>query len=83
MPVLLFILQVIGDLESKAEIIFEDKVFKEILIKDVPGKKPLDGKNLKKFRQIVELYKEDIVKKWIYFFVYNVEIKSEKITKKL
>jgi hypothetical protein len=71
------------DLESKAEIIFEQGVFKEIILKDVSGKRPLDAKNLKKFRQIVELYKEDIVKKWIDFFVYNAEIKSEKITKKI
>jgi hypothetical protein len=54
-----------------------------VILKDVSGKSPLDAKNLKKFRQIVELYKEDIVKKWIDFFVYNAEIKSEKITKKI
>jgi hypothetical protein len=28
--------------ESKAEIIFENGKFKEIIIKDVPGKEPLD-----------------------------------------
>jgi hypothetical protein len=69
--------------ESKAEIIYENGKFKEIIIKDVPGKDPLDIQNLKKFRKIVELYRDDIVRKWIDFFVYNIEIAPEKITKKI
>jgi hypothetical protein len=49
----------------------------------VKGKEPLDPANLKKFRKVVELYRDDIVRKWIDFFVYNIEIKPEKITKKI
>jgi hypothetical protein len=71
------------DKESKAEIIFEDGKFKEIIIKDVQGKAPLDVQNLKKFKKVVEVYRDDIVRKWIDFFVYNIEFPSEKITKKL
>lgn len=71
------------DKESKAELIFENGKFKEIIIKNVPGKKPLDSVNIRKFRKLVELYRDDIVRKWIDFFVYNVEIVSEKIEKKL
>jgi len=69
--------------ENKAEIIFENGKFKEIIITEVAGKEPLDARNLKKFRKIVELYRDDIVRKWIDFFVYNIEIKSEKITGKI
>jgi len=69
--------------ESKAEIIFEDGKFKEILIKDVAGKDPLDTQTLKKFKKIVELYRDDIVRKWIDFFVYNIEISPEKKKKKI
>lgn len=69
--------------ESKAEISFENGKFIGIIIKDVPGKEPLDAANLKKFIKIVELYRDDIVRKWIDFFVYNIEINVEKITKKL
>jgi len=68
---------------SKAEIIFIDGVFKEIIIKNVSGKEPLDAQNLKKFKKVVDLYKDDIVNKWIDFFVYNKEIKSIKISNKL
>jgi hypothetical protein len=71
------------DKESKAEIIFENGKFKEIIIKEVPGKDPLDLQNLKKFRKIIELYRDDIVRKWIDYFVYNIEIVPEKITRKI
>ena len=71
------------DKESKAEIVFENGKFKEIIIKEVAGKEPLDAQNMKKFRKIVELYRDDIVRKWIDYFVYNLEIVPEKITRKV
>jgi len=71
------------DTESKAEILFENGKFKEIVIKDVTGKTPLNNNNLRKFKNLVENYRDDIVRKWIDFFIYNVEIKSEVINKKL
>ena len=71
------------DRESKAEIIFENGKFLRIEIRDVPGKEPLDTQNLKKFKKIIELYRDDIVRKWIDYFVYNIEISPEKLTKKI
>lgn len=70
-------------MESKAEIIIVDGIFKEIRIADVKGKKPLDNKSLKNFSIFVEAYKLEIVNKWIEFFVYNKAIEPEIITKKL
>lgn len=64
-------------------LIYENGIFKEIIIKNVIGKEPLDNKNLKKFIKIVENYREDIVRKWIDFFIYNVEITSIKINKRV
>ena len=69
--------------ESKAELVINDGVVAEILILPVKGKAPLEGKELKKFKRVVENYKEDIVKKWIDFFVLNKEIKPETIVKKI
>ena len=69
--------------ESKAELIYESGKFKEIIIKAVQGKEPLDIQNLKKFKKVIEVYRDDIVRKWIDFFVYNIEFAPEKITKKL
>lgn len=71
------------DKESKAEIIYENGKFKEIVIKEVLGKEPLDKRNLNQFIKLVNQYREDIVRKWIDFFVYNVEISPEKINKRL
>jgi hypothetical protein len=71
------------DKESKAEIIFEDGKFVNIKISRVKGKEPLDAQNLKKFKKIVEIYRDDIVRKWVDFFVYNKVIEPEKITKKI
>ncbi len=69
--------------ESKAEIIFKNGKFIKIIVRKVPGKEPLDTQNLKKFKKIVELYRDDIVRKWVDFFVYNKEIVAEQITKKI
>jgi hypothetical protein len=69
--------------ESKAEIIFEDGKFIEVRIVNVKGKKPLDSQNMKKFKKLVEYYRDDIVRKWVDFFVYNKPIVSEVITKKI
>jgi len=71
------------DRESKAEIIFENGKFQKVIISTVLGKEPLDPQNLKKFKRLIEVYRDDIVRKWIDFFVYNVPVTSEKITKKL
>ena len=35
------------------------------------------------FKKVVELYRDDIIRKWIDFFVYNIDFSPEKITKKL
>jgi len=70
-------------MESKAELIFENGKFKEVRISDVAGKEPLDSQNLKKFKKLVEVYRDDIVRKWVDFFVYNKTIEFERITKKL
>lgn len=69
--------------ESKAEIIFENGEFKEVKVSKVKGKQPLDNKNEKRLRKLVEHFREDIVHKWVDFFVYNKEVKSEVITKKI
>lgn len=69
--------------ESKAEIIYEDGKFKEIRIVSVKGKSPLDGKNEKRLRILVEKYRDDIVRKWVDFFIYNKKVEMEKISSKI
>jgi len=44
--------------ESKAEIIFENGEFKEVRVSAVKGKEPLDSKNEKRLRKLVEHFKK-------------------------
>lgn len=69
--------------ESKAQIIFENGKFIRIDIVSVKGKRPLRKKEMQRFISVVEKYRDDIVRKWIDFFVYNREVSTERITKKI
>ncbi|MFZ4455431.1 MAG: hypothetical protein ACOYOT_04345 [Bacteroidales bacterium] len=69
--------------ESKAEIVYKEGKFVEVRITDVQGKEPLDAQSQKKLLKLVEAYREDIVRKWIDFFVYNIPVVSETITKRI
>ena len=69
--------------ESKAEIIIEKGKVVSIKISQVKGKAPLEGQHLKDFKKLVDKHKNDIVKKWIDYFVYNKPVSSEQIQKKI
>ena len=71
------------EMESKAEIIFENGKLKKVRIVKVNGKKPLDSKQEKKLKLLVENFRDDIVKKWVDFFVYNKAVESKTITRKI
>ncbi|OGL47227.1 MAG: hypothetical protein A2161_17505 [Candidatus Schekmanbacteria bacterium RBG_13_48_7] len=71
------------DRENKAEFIILDGKVTEIKYSSVRGKDPLTKNDMKKFKTLIEYFKDDIVQKWIDFFVLNKEIKAEKITQKI
>ena len=66
-------------LESKAEFIIEDGKIINIIISDVKGKRALSKKELKEFKTFVQKFKDDIVQKWIDYFVYHKSIECIKI----
>lgn len=72
-----------GEYESKAEIIVVNGNIEEIIITNVKGRKPLKGKELSNLKTFLKHYADDIVHKWIDYFVYHREIDFEKITQKL
>ncbi len=72
-----------SEFESKAEFYIENGEIIEIKIKTVKGRKPLKGKDLKNLKVFLEIYADEIVHKWIDFFVYHKDIEFKKITKKL
>ena len=69
--------------ESKAEITVKNGTEYIIDIKTVKGKPPLENADLKNFEIFVTHYAEEIVQKWIDFFVLNKPVYPEKINKKV
>ncbi|MEZ4774749.1 MAG: DUF4160 domain-containing protein [Bacteroidia bacterium] len=72
-----------GEYESKAEIFVLNGKIAEIIISDVKGRKPLKGKELNHLKTFLTHYADEIVSKWIDYFVYHREVTFEKITQKL
>lgn len=69
--------------ESKANFIIVDGKIIDIKIKDVKGKRPLPKKKLKEFKNFVNKFKEDIVQKWVDYFVYHKSVQCIKIEGKV
>ena len=47
------------------------------------GTPPLKGKQLQDFKDLLSHYSDEIVEKWIDYFVLHKHITTEKITKRL
>lgn len=72
-----------GEFESKAEFFIIDGKISAIKITNIAGVQPIKGKDLKDFEVFLENYADQIVEKWINYFVYHKSVSFEKITKKL
>ena len=68
-----------GEYESKAEIYIVDGQITEIRIKIVKGRRPLTGTKLKDFEKFLRVYADQIVQKWIDYFVYHKSVLFEQI----
>ena len=55
----------------------------EIKILNVKGKLSLERTELDRFNKLVNAYKDDIIQKWIDFFVLHKTFNTEKITKEI
>jgi hypothetical protein len=69
--------------EMKAEIIVENGKVKRVRFIKVVNVPPLAGAHLKDFKTLVTARAEDIVAKWVDFFVFKKQIKTERITKRV
>jgi len=69
--------------EAKAEIILINGVIHQISYTSVAGRAPLDHNEICFFREIVTVKAEEIVHKWIDFFVLHKPITSERINRRL
>ena len=69
--------------ESKAELVIVNGVVVKIRIVSVAGMKPLTGAARANFELLVSRRAEDIVEKWVEFFVHRRPVNVEIITRKL
>ncbi len=69
--------------EAKAEIILRNGKITKIIFSNVAGMPRLDGAKLKDFKRLVKIKADEIVARWIDYFVKNVRHKPELITRKL
>ena len=69
--------------ESKAEIIVKDGKIIRIRYVAAGNVPPLFGRSLKDFKTLVAAKADEIVKKWVDFFVLKKPVKTVRITKRL
>ena len=69
--------------ESKFEILIQNGEIKGIRSKTVRGRKTLDRVQQQLLQEFVEAYAEQIVQRWIDYFVYNREIATEIINQRV
>jgi hypothetical protein len=69
--------------ESRAEIIVQNGRVVRIAISAIPNKRPLEGHKLRDFESFVEAKADEIVERWVNFFVHNIRSKPEIITRRI
>lgn len=69
--------------ESRAEIIVVNGRIVGIEFGNEAGKRPLEGQKLKDFETLVRAKADEIVERWINFFVHNVRSKPEIINRRI
>jgi hypothetical protein len=69
--------------ESKAELVIETGEVTEIRYSSVSGKRPLSGTELRDFQIVTERYANEIVRKWIDYFILHKPIDARIITRRI
>lgn len=69
--------------ESRAEIVVVNGKVMEIRYAGVAGRGPLEPNEMRFFQEIVIVKADEIVSKWIDFFVLHKSITPERITRRL
>ncbi len=69
--------------ESRAEIILINGAVQEIRYTSVAGRPPLASNELRFFQELVTIKADEIISKWIDFFVLHKSITPERINRRL
>jgi hypothetical protein len=69
--------------EARAELLVVNGAVVEIRYAATPGRPPLTPQELRYFEEVVSARADDIVAKWIDFFVLHKPVRAEHITRRL
>lgn len=69
--------------ECRAEFVLKDGKVVRIVFRSIKGRPPLTGAHLKDFKALVRIKADDVVRRWVDFFVLKKHNKPEIITRKL
>ena len=69
--------------ESKAEFILKEGQVTEIRYQAVKGRKPLPPTQFKEFKRFTAVYADEIVARWVDYFVYHRQISCQRIDEKV
>src|SRR5437016_234452 len=68
---------------ARAEIFLKEGKVVRIIFSNIRGKRPLPTGKMKDFRNLVRAKADDIVRRWVEYFVFKKHNKPETITRKL
>ncbi|HEY6331684.1 MAG TPA: DUF4160 domain-containing protein [Blastocatellia bacterium] len=71
------------DRETKAELVVEDGRVVDIIYSTVGGRRRLTAREMKDFKTLTARYADEIVRKWIDYFVLHKPIEPQKITRRI
>ncbi len=71
------------DCECRADFTIVNGKVVEIDYRSVKGRRPLDGSHLNDFKLLVNTFADDIVQKWVDYFVLHKPVKPERIERRL
>ena len=69
--------------ESRAELIIKNGKVVDIIYSSVGGRRPLDGAQFADFKTLVGHYAQEIVNKWVEYFVLHKKIEPKRITRRI
>ncbi|HWE94150.1 MAG TPA: DUF4160 domain-containing protein [Tepidisphaeraceae bacterium] len=69
--------------ESRAELVIRDGNVVDIIYSPIRGRRPLEGVQLQDFQTLVGSHADDIVRKWIDYFVLHLRVQPENITRRI
>ena len=69
--------------ETRAEFIIQNGRVVDIVYRAVRGRSPLDAPQLQDFKILAEHFADDIVRKWIDYFVLHRPVQPERIDRRI